>query len=71
MTGLTDGLLAIIDESCKASDAWRKCMKRYGADDVRTRDAYNKFLGLEQAREILMDMLENMADRRNEHENIN
>lgn len=50
--------IAIIDEAHRQSEEWRKNIKKYGAEDKRTKESYYKYLGLEKARVIAMELLE-------------
>lgn len=52
-------LLAILDEVTRQQEEWRKCIKKYGANDRRTQESYYKFLGLNRAREIVVEIHDN------------
>lgn len=59
---MSEALLVVLDEVSKYSNEWRKCMRKYGTNDKRTVEAYNRFLGINRAREILMELVETMED---------
>lgn len=51
-------VIAIVEEATRMNEEWSKCIKKYGPEDKRTREAYQRYLGIDRARSIVMDLLE-------------
>lgn len=54
---------ALVEEATRYNEEWCKCLKRYGSRDKRTLEAYYKYLGMEKAREIALEIMENKEEQ--------
>lgn len=61
-----DYVTALVEEASKYAEEWSKCLKRYGANDKRTKEAYYKYLGMERAREIVLEIMETKEEMKQE-----
>lgn len=51
-------VMTIVDECTRMMEEWKKNLKKFGYDDRRTQEAYYRYLGMERARELVIEIME-------------